>query len=119
MDGGSYYKSLRAHFLIDAALYSCFLDKELADDKLRYLKSYINKCVTEKLGVNYRNKAVEDLSQKMLEKLQKTSSNSRTPALWLTYHKLITLVKDFIRAERLHDFNLHLATNVANICGCR
>ena len=34
MDGGSYYKSLRAHFLIDAALCSCLLDKKLADNEL-------------------------------------------------------------------------------------
>ena len=32
-------------------------------------KSYINKCATEKLGVDFRDKAVEDLSQKMLEKI--------------------------------------------------
>ena len=36
-------------------------------------------------------------------------SNSRTAALWVSYHNMVTLVKDFIRAERLHDYNMHLS----------
>ena len=43
------------------------------------------------------------------KKFEILSSNSRTAALWATYHGLICLIKDFIRAERLHDFELHLA----------
>ena len=48
------------------------------------------------------------------DKFKALTSNSRTAALWSTYHKIICLVKDFIRSERLHDFDLHLAT-VANM----
>jgi len=32
-----------------------------------------------------------------------------TAALWAIYHGFICLIKNFIRAERLHDFELHLA----------
>ena len=34
---------------------------------------------------------------------------SRISALRATYHGFICLIKDFIRAKRLHDFDLHLA----------
>ena len=34
MDGSSYYKSLRAHFLIDSALCCYLMEDELAEDEL-------------------------------------------------------------------------------------
>ena len=43
------------------------------------------------------------------KKFEILSSNSRTAALWTTYYGFIYLIKYFIRAERLHDFELHLA----------
>ena len=33
----------------------------------------------------------------------------RTSALWVTYHNMVTLVKHFIRSERMHDYNMHLS----------
>ena len=36
------------------------------------------------------------------------SSNSRTAALWILYQDLINLVRDFIRADRLSDWRLHI-----------
>ena len=64
MDAGFYYKALRAHFLIDAAL-CCFVMKvTVSDDKLRSIEGYISKCVNEKLGANYKTKATQDFSKK-------------------------------------------------------
>ena len=37
------------------------------------------------------------------------SEKGRTAALWVQYHHLVQLVKDYIRAERLSDFKLHLS----------
>ena len=114
MDGGSYYKALRSHFLVDAALCSYLLEDEITDEDLTDMKAYIAKCSQEKLGINYKSRAVQDLSKVIKDKFKVLTSNSRTAALWSTYHKIISLVKDFIRSERLHDFDLHLAT-VANM----
>ena len=33
----------------------------------------------------------------------------RTPALWIHYHNLVMIIKAYIRAERLHDLDLHLS----------
>lgn len=35
------------------------------------------------------------------------SESSKTAALWLQYWKLITIIKYYIRAERIGDFELH------------
>ena len=52
---------------------------------------------------------VQDLSERIRTKFENLSSNSRISAIWATYHGFICLIKDFIRAERLDDFDLHLA----------
>ena len=100
-DGGSYSNALRAHFLIDAALCCFNIEVKDNDDELVDLEGYINKCVTENLGVNFKTKPIQDLSEKMTQLLKNLFSNSRTATLWVTYQIMITLVKDFIRAEKL------------------
>ena len=37
-------------------------------------------------------------------------SKGKTQQLWMEYHRNVKIVKDYIRAERLTDFNLHHAT---------
>ena len=70
---------------------------------------YIAKCSNDKLGINHENRVVQDVSERIKRKFEKLSSNSRISDLWATYHGFICLINDFIRAERLHDFDLHLA----------
>ena len=115
MDGGSYYKALRANFLIDCALCCYLFEDKIAEEDLEDMASYIAKCSNEKLGVTYKTRVVQELSERIKKKFEMLSSNSRTAALWTTYHGFICLIKDFIRAERLHDFELHFAI-VAKMC---
>ena len=109
MDGGSYYKALRANFLIDCALCCYLFEDKIAEEDVEDMASYIAKCSNKKLGVNHKTRVVQELSERIKNKFEMLSSNSRTAALWTTYHGFICLIKDFIRAERLHDFELHLA----------
>ena len=37
-------------------------------------------------------------------------SKGKTQQLWMEHHRNVTIVKDYIRAERLTDFNLHHTT---------
>ena len=107
MDGGSYYKALRANFLIDCALCCYLFEDKIAEQDLEDMASYIAKCSIEKLGTQDQSGAGVIRAYK--KEVRDVSSNSRTAALWTTYHGFICLIKDFIRAERLHDFELHLA----------
>ena len=109
MDGGSNYKSLRAHFLIDSALCCYLLEDDITEEDLGDIACYIVKCSNDKLGINHKNRVVQDVSERIKKKFEKLSANSRTSALWATYRGFICLIKDFIRAERLHDLDLHLA----------
>jgi len=100
MDGGSYYKALRAHFLIDRALCCYLFEDKIAEENLEDMASYIAKLSNEKLGVNHKTRVVQELSEHIKKKLEMLSSNSRTAALWTTYHGFICLIRIFIRAER-------------------
>ena len=42
----------------------------------------------------------------------KISSKGQTAKMWMEYHSKVTTIKNFIRAGRLHNFNLHNATVV-------
>ena len=70
-----------------------------------YIYNYSN----DKLGINHKNRVMQDVSEIIKKKFEKLSSNSRTSAIWVTYHAFICLIKFFIIAERLHDFDLHFA----------
>ena len=109
MDDESYYKGLRAHFLIDSALCCYLFKKVITEEDLVDMACYIAKCSNDRLGINHKNRVVKDASERIKRKFEKLSSNSRISALWATYHGFICLINDFIRAERLHDFDLHLA----------
>ena len=46
-DGRSYYKALRAHFLIDAALFCFIMEENVYDDELVDFEGYINNCINK------------------------------------------------------------------------
>ena len=105
----SCYKALSAHFLIYYSL-CCYLFKNvITEEDLVDMACYIAKCSNDKLCINHKNRVVQYVSDRIKTKFEKLPSNSRISALWATYHGFICLIKDFIRAERLHDFDLHLA----------
>ena len=91
MDGESYYKALRDHFLIYYAL-CCYLFKDdMTEEDLVYMACYIAMCSNDKLGINHKNRVVQDVSEKIKTKFEKLSSNSRISALWATCHGSICL----------------------------
>ena len=64
MDGGSYYKSLRAHFLIDSALCCYLLKDDMAEEDLGDMACYIAECSNDKLGINHNNRVVQNVSER-------------------------------------------------------
>lgn len=109
LSGGAYYKALRANFLVDAALCSFLLKNEFSDEELKDMQEYIIRCRTNKLGAKNEERIVKYFDTKIQKKLQEVSDVGRTSKLWIQYHSFVNLIKDFIRAERMHDHDLHLA----------
>ena len=99
MDGKSYYKALRAHFLIDSALCCYLFKKVITEEDLVDMACYIAKCSNDKLGINHNNQVVQDVSERIKTKFERLSSDSRISALWATNQGFICLIKDFIKTE--------------------
>lgn len=80
MNGSAYYKALRAHYLVDAALHKLMLNG-------------IDDIPTTPEGM----KIIYDNLQQV----------SRTAKLWVLYHNMACLIRQFIYAERLHQWDDH------------
>lgn len=109
LSGSAYYKALRAHFLFDAALCSVIVEDHITEGDLDTAEEVILNSRSDKLGTGFSNTFTLGLQQVVEQKLKEVSEKGRTAALWIQYHHLVQLVKDFIRAERLSDFKLHLS----------
>ena len=118
MDGKAYARAVRCHLIIDAVLHEILLKKlineenEMKEEELCQVKDAYN-VVTEK-GFESLNTdstdAIDKLSSKLNEFINKLSRSNRTAKLWKQYMYHISLVKDFIFAERTGDWSFHLIT---------
>ena len=109
LSGSAYYKALRAHFLVDAALCSVILEQCFTEEDLEHVEEAVLTCRSNKLGSSFSNAFTIGLEQTIKRKLEEVSGRGGTAKLWIRYHHLVQMVKDFIRAERLSDFKLHLS----------
>lgn len=57
------------------------------------------------------NEAFKVVATKFKEALTKLENNGPTAKLWVQYFQMITLVKQFIEAERMGNWQLHLDTS--------
>ena len=112
MSGHAYVRCLRAHFLTQQALgilllESFSIDESLMDElKTVYGPLFDN---TNFLDDVLHFSSLDDLKNIFERKLENIESHhSRTGKLWVKYFKLVDIVKQFIRAERCGDWDLHL-----------
>ena len=108
LSGASYYKALRAHFLVDAALRAVIIESEFSDDNMSLLESNMLRCRKEKLGSQYKKLFIHGVQEIIKKKLKAFALTGRTATLWFQYHDQVQLVKDYIRAERLSEFDNHM-----------
>ena len=109
LTGGAYYKALRAHFLVDAAFCSTLLEGKLSKESIELLKASIEFCRVNKLGSEYSDEITKRMTAVVEQAMGELAEKGRTGKLWVQYHNMVQLIKDFIRAERLSDWQLHLS----------
>ena len=95
---------------MDAALRVVIIESEFSDDDMSLLGSNMLRCRKEKLGSKYKNVFIHGVQEIIKKKLKAFDLTGRTATLWLQYHDQVQLVKDYIRAERLSEFDNHLAS---------
>lgn len=112
LSGHAYARAARAHSLTQLALVVIALD-DVMDDKDQTLASQIRTAYCDTLERKVRPEDATNiegsvLSCRLQSFLKTAASRSRTAKLWLQYFEQVELIRLFIRAERLGDWELHL-----------
>ncbi|ELU12775.1 hypothetical protein CAPTEDRAFT_192603 [Capitella teleta] len=107
MTGHAYARALRAHLLTSAALFT-FMMTEM-EDKTKESLSALHKAVIDQKPVDLEDeKVMQTLIEKNQQWIKTEKERSRTGRLWLNYMEQVSLIKQFIYAERTGDWALHL-----------
>jgi len=125
MSGKDYYQMLRAHTLVENAIYALFweafedwlVEKSTGTDELSSLSIQLSKiCDTVNSSKDHdvqrackeAQASLDDVMKKM-DEFVKTKCTSPTSQLWLMYIEMITILKRYISAERAGIWDLHIA----------
>lgn len=109
LSGHAYSRAVRACFLAQEAISHLVLESELtfSEEDKAHLQS-----IFETFDVSLNEELKEPLLKKMEitlnTKFDKLRVKSRTSKLWIQFWNMVQIVKDFIKAERTGDWNLHL-----------
>ena len=110
LNGNSYDKAIRAHFLIDAAIIQHLVSNSFTEEEVFSMKNVVETVNKIEDGVNDVDfPIVEAIKTKIRDIFIQCKNSGRTAALWSLYHDMVDTIKIFIRAERLADFSLHLS----------
>jgi len=106
MDGGCFDKAIRAHLLIDAAIYQHIMKLAFTEER-GDMRTFMEKVADGKTGARHTDQVVAVFEQRFEETFKRLAEGERTPALWVQYHHMVDVIKVFIRTERLADHNGH------------
>ncbi|KAI4830959.1 hypothetical protein KUCAC02_002560 [Chaenocephalus aceratus] len=115
LDGGCFDKAIRAHLLIDAAIYQHIMKHAFTEEELGEMRTFMEKVADGKMGARHTDPVVALFEQRFEETFKRLAEGGRTPALWVQYHYMVDVIKVFIRPERLADHNGHLCCIVSRM----
>ena len=72
------------------------------------LENLLSDCDKSKILKAHENEKFHSIVTKLNSALQKLEGNGPTAQLWVNYFRMVALVKQFIQAERMGDWSLHL-----------
>ena len=115
LDGGCFDKAIRAHLLIDAAIYQHIMKHAFTEEELGEMRTLMEKAADGKMGARHTDPVVVVFERRFEEIFKRLAKGGRTPALWVQYHYMVDVIKIFIRTERLADHNGHLSCIVTRM----
>lgn len=115
LDGGCFNKAIRAHLLIDAAIYQYVMKHTFTEEELGEMRTFMEKVADGKMGARHTDPVVALFEQRFEETFKRLAEGGRTPTLWVQYHHMVDVIKMFIRTERLADHNGHLSCIVTRM----
>ena len=108
LSGKAHYKTLRAYLLIDAAFFIYIMDEVVSEDELAKVYDYIQDRKEDKDGAYVETQFITEITQQIKHRLEDLEKSGKTQKLWTQHHKLVQLMRDYIRAERTSDAAMYL-----------
>ena len=115
LDGGCFDKAIRAHLLIDAAIYQHIMKHAFTEEELAEMRTFMEKVAEGRMGARHTDPVVALFEQRFEESFKKLGEGGRTPKLWVQYHHMVDVIKMFIWSEQLADHNVHLSCIVTRM----
>ena len=112
LNGHAYARSVRGHTLLCRSLsINIFEDMEMNDRIYNFMDGYIEDIMNG--TVSYENVVAsssifEPFIEQFHNKLNKFKARGSTAQLWVQYLDMVSIVHDFIRAERMGNWTEHL-----------
>lgn len=111
MQGHAFARAVRGHLLATSSLATVILeDVQVTEDEVDCIASITKSFMDEppsQLALN-QNTHLKALANKFGAAMELLSRKGPTAQLWVQYFKMISLMKEYIHAERSGDFNAHL-----------
>lgn len=112
LTGHAFSRAIRGHLLVYAALGTIIAKKatNIGEEDQLYMKNLVTEFDIRPPTLEELNTSEQlgRISEKMIEIMETLGNVGRTSRLWLQYFNSITLVMQFIEAERLGNWELHL-----------
>ncbi|KAK5642676.1 hypothetical protein RI129_008843 [Pyrocoelia pectoralis] len=109
LNGYAYGRAVRAHQLIHLALAKIVLSKTDLTEEDRVIMEDIL-LVPEQILDKSESEVLQSIADKFTETISRLKNYGCTAKLWVQYFKMVTLMKNFIHAERMGNWALHLKT---------
>lgn len=110
LNGHAYARAVRAHIILQQAL-SLLIFEELKNDSVEFKKLIENEdnftcdMNIDEIQSNEAFKRLNELFENYLKKIEKRGNTAK---LWTQYFRMVSLSKQFLAAERMGDWKLHL-----------
>lgn len=111
LQGHAFARAVRGHLLVQTALSQIIMNQiPTTDDEQTGIKELLLNFMDETPSIDMLkdNQQLASIATKFGEELEKNSAQGHTSKLWVQYFHMVSLMKDYIQAERSGDWHGHL-----------
>ena len=106
--GKAYSRALRGHLIVLSSLISLIMDPYINDMPREDFSRIIDLSSSDDINLIENDPVMNKLLNWFEAEKSKITEKSRTGSLWVSYIEYVMIVQNFIRAERTHNWPLHI-----------
>lgn len=109
LTGKAFARAVRGHFIVYASLCTIIAEETCTGDDICKARSLVTDLLNSEVDFDTISKSEALINlEKCVSTFRSSVKENRTSMLWLQYMKMIEILRNFIKAERLGIWHLHL-----------